>query len=154
MAIKKPREGSLLRIGLEDGANAFARVLPNSQIALYDILVPQIDTLSSHNVFSAKILWKLTVMKSALISGRWPVMDYRPLESELTAPVEYFIRDQLTGRYSIYRSSDGYTRGSTFEECKELEAAAVWEAEHIEDRIRDHFAGRPNTWAEQLKAMP
>ena len=153
MATKKPREGSLLRINLGDGTDAFARVLPNSQIAVYAHRLPHTD-VPPPSIFGSKPLWKLTVMKSALISGRWHVAGFRPLEPELTSPVEYFMRDQLTGRYSVYRSSDGHIRESTFEECKMLEAAAAWEAEHIEDRLRDYFAGRPNTWAEQLQATP
>lgn len=153
MGMRKPREGSLLRISLGDETDAFARVLPNSQVAVYAHRALQADSLSPA-VFDSRILWKLTVMKSALTSGRWQVVDFRPLEPELVSPVEYFIRDRLTGRYSVYRSSDGHTRDSTFEECKELEAAAAWEAEHIEERIRDYFAGRPNAWAEQLKATP
>lgn len=93
-------------------------------------------------------------MKAAFTSGRWQVVGFRSLEPELSSPVEYFMKDRLTGRYSIYRSSDGHTRESTFEECKVLEAAAAWEAEHVEDRLRDYFSGRPNAWAEQLKAAP
>ena len=153
MATRKPREGSLLRISLSDGTDAFARVLPNSQVAVYAHRASQ-DEAPSPAVFDSQILWKLTVMKSALISGRWQVVDYRPLEPDLVSPVEYFIKDRLTGRYSVYRSSDGHTRESSFEECKVLEAGAAWEAEHVEDRLRDHFAGRPNAWAEQLKATP
>lgn len=153
MATRKPREGSLLRISMGDGTDAFARVLPNSQIAIYAHRTLQADVLSP-GVFDSKILWKLTVMKSALMSGRWPVVDYRLLEPELLSPVHYFIKDRLTGQYSIYRSSDGETRQSNFEECKALEAAAAWEAEHIEDRLRDHFSGRPNAWTEQLRATP
>lgn len=151
MATRKPREGSLLRISLGDGTDAFARVLPNSQVAVYQYRVSQGDAPPS-GVLGSRPLWKLTVMKSALISGRWQVVDVQPLEPELAMPVEYFMKDQLTGRYSVYRSSDGHTRDSTFEECKGLEAAAVWEAEHIEDRLRDYFAVRPSSWAEQLKA--
>ncbi|MFO1217584.1 MAG: hypothetical protein U1E89_04270 [Burkholderiaceae bacterium] len=143
----------MLRISLGDGTDAFARVLPNSQVAAYAHRVSQADAPSA-DVFGSKILWKLTVMKSALTSGRWPVVDFRPLEPELASPVEYFIKDRLTGRYSIYRSSDGHARESTFEECKVLEAAAAWEAEQVEDRLRDYFAGRPNVWTEQLKASP
>jgi len=153
MATRKPREGSLLRISLGDGTDVFARVIPNSQVAVYAHRVSQGDA-PPPGVFGSKPLWKLTVMKSALISGRWKVVDARPLEPELASPVEYFMRDRLTGRYSVYRSSDGHTRDSTFEECKGLEAAAAWEAEHVEDRLRDYFAGRPNAWAEQLKATP
>lgn len=153
MATRKPREGSLLRISLGDGTDAFARVLLNSQVAVYAHRVSQGDA-PPPGLLGSKPLWKLTVMKSALTSGRWQVVDVRPLEPELASPVEYFMRDRLTGRFSIYRSSDGYTRDSTFEECMGLEAAAAWEAEHVEDRLRDYFAGRPNAWAEQLKATP
>lgn len=151
MATKKPRVGSLLRISLGNETDAFARVLPNSQVAIYAHLVSQGDA-PPPSIFDSKPLWKLTVMKSALTSGKWKAVDFRPLEPELASPVEYFMRDRLTGRYSVYRSSDGQTRDSTFEECKMLEAAAAWEAEHVEDRLRDYFAGRPNAWAEQLKA--
>ena len=153
MATKKPREGSLLRISLGDGTSAFARVLPNSQVAIYAHRSSETDVLSP-SVVDSKTLWTLTVMKSALMSGRWQVVDYRPLEPELLSPVDYFIKDRLSGRYSVYRSSDGHTRDSSFEECRALEAAAAWEAEHVEDRIRDHFGGRPNAWAEQLRATP
>ena len=153
MGTRKPREGSLLRIGLGGGMHAYARVLPNSQVAIYAHQGSEADAVSP-TVFGSAILWKLTVMKSALVSGRWPVVNHGPLESELLSPVEYFIKDRLSGRYSIYRSSDGHTRESNFEECKALEAAAAWEAEHVEDRLRDHFAGRPNAWAEQLRATP
>jgi len=153
MATRNPREGSLLRISLGDGTDAFARVLPNSQVAIYAHRASHADVVSPV-IFDSKILWKLTVTKSALVSGRWPVVDCRPLESELVSPVDYFIKDRLTGRYSVYRSADGRIRESSLEECKALEAAAAWEAEHVEDRIRDYFAGRPNVWAEQLRAGP
>lgn len=148
--MRKPREGSLLCIDLGDGISAFARTLTNLQIAIYSYRVSQSD-LPLENIYGSSLLWKLTVMKSALTSGRWPVVDFRPLEPELSLPVEYFMKDIFTGRFSVYRSSDGNIRPGTAEECKTLEKAAVWEAPHIEDRLRDHFAGRPNVWAEQLK---
>lgn len=154
MASKKPREGSLLRFSLGTGVDAFARVLANSQVAIYSLQWPHGIDVPWSTVYESKVLWKLTVMKSALISGRWSVVDHRPLEPELTTPVEYFIRDHITGKYSLYRSSDGHTMASSFDECKALEAAAVWDAEHVEDRVRDYFSRRPNAWAEQLKAVP
>lgn len=153
MAMRKPRAGSLLRISLGDGIYAFARVLPNFQVAIYAYQSQKVDIPTS-DVFDAQILWKLTVMKSALTSGRWPAVDYRLLEPELAAPVDYFMKDCFTGQFSVYRSSDGYIRASTFEECKMLEVAAVWEAEHVEDRLRDYFAGRTNPCAERLRAVP
>jgi hypothetical protein len=152
MTTKKPREGSLLRIDLGDGTAVFVRVLANSQVAIYSYRHPDGERLMLPVVYGSPRLWTLTVMKSALTTGRWPVVDHRPLESDLTQPVEYFMRDRKSGEFSIYRSNDGHMRPSTYAECQGLEAAAVWEPEHVESRLRDHFAGRPNTWEEQLKA--
>ena len=28
--------------------------------------------------------------------------------------------------------------------------AAVWDPQHVEDRLRDHFAGLPNKWVQSL----
>jgi hypothetical protein len=45
---------------------------------------------------------------------------------------------------------EGNIRDATREETEGLEPAAVWEPEHIADRLEDHYAGRPNRW---LKSM-
>lgn len=148
-----PREGSLIRIPLGGGKCAFARVLAQFQIAAYDHQAPE-DQPPSDAVYGAPVLFKITVMKTALNSGRWPVVDERPLEDALAQPIEYYMKDKLSGRFSVYRSSDGHTRPSTFEECRGMEAAAVWDPEHVEDRLRDHFEGRANKWVAQLRAAP
>ncbi|GGM57342.1 hypothetical protein GCM10011608_47820 [Micromonospora sonchi] len=36
------------------------------------------------------------------------------------------------------------------EDCVGLERAAVWDAAHIEERLRDQHAGRPNPHLEHL----
>ena len=149
---KTPREGSLLRINLPDGMAVFARVLANAQVAVYSYRTTQDNSSVSQQIYDCPVLWILTVMKSAFEPNRWRVVDFRPLEPALSKPVEYFIRDRITGEYSTYRSSDGHTRPSSSEYCKKLEAAAVWEPEQVEERIVDHFNGRPNQSAMTLNA--
>lgn len=39
---------------------------------------------------------------------------------------------------------------ATRAQCAGLERSAVWDAEHVEDRLRDRRAGRLNKWAESL----
>ncbi len=147
-----PPAGSLVRIPLGASENAFARVLAQSQIAAYDYRdTGDQEPVDVAAVISAPVLFKITVMKSAFDSGRWPVVDQQALEPELASPVEYYMKDKLNGKFSVYRGSDGNTRPSTFEECEHLEAAAVWDPEHVEDRLRDHFAGRENRWVAQLR---
>jgi len=142
-----------MRIHLGDGYDAFARVLANSQIAVYAHRVAHGSDVLSSVVYQSPVLFIVTVMKSAF-SGKWPEVDHNALEPSLEAPVEYFQKDRFTGTYSVYRSSDGSTRPSTYEECKGLEAAAVWEADQVESRLRDYFAGRSNPFVEQIKATP
>lgn len=40
---------------------------------------------------------------------------------------------------------------ATKTEAKGLERAAVWDPEHIQDRLRDHYMGRLNKWVKLLR---
>lgn len=46
---------------------------------------------------------------------------------------------------------NGKIRRATKMACEGLERAAVWEPEHVEERLRDLYVGKPNIWVEQLK---
>jgi hypothetical protein len=150
MKTRKPKIGSLIQINLKQSQKAFARMLADAQLAVYSFHTNE-NEFSVEEVYCSKILWICGVMKSAFAKTEWEVIDLRPLEPELTCPVEYYIRDSLSGKYSIYRSSDGNIRPATYDECRLLESAAVWSAEHIESRLADHFSGNPSIWIEQLK---
>lgn len=43
--------------------------------------------------------------------------------------------------------SDLHRRGH----ARDRRGVLVWSPEHVEDRLRDHFAGRPNKWEESLR---
>lgn len=150
MKRKMPKVGSLLRISVQEGY-CFARVLNNLQIAVYELFISRGCAIELEDVYQSRVIFKMTVMKSALVSGRWETIDCRDLDPILSAPIEYFTYDKITKRYSIYNSADGSLRPSTYEECKSLEAAAVWDFVHVEDRIRDHFNGVDNAWAEDVR---
>ena len=62
------------------------------------------------------------------------------------------MQDVITKEFSIYHQ--GNILPATYEEIKNLECAAVWEPEHVEDRLRDYFSGVPNVWVEDLKPKP
>jgi hypothetical protein len=139
-----PREGSVLRIGLGGGASAFARVLPDSRVAIYDA---RDHDASASEVCDSAILWKLPVSAAALQSGRWPVVGHVALEPDLAAPVRYFAWNRLTGQFDAH---DGVERkaGSTG-----WQQRRVWGAAHVEERIRDYLAGCVDARAEQLESV-
>jgi hypothetical protein len=94
-------------------------------------------------------------MNDAITSGRWEVVGQIEIPEKLKSVPKFCKQDQISGALSIYQEIDDlaphYERPARAGECDGLETAAVWEAEHIEDRLRDHFSGKPNKWVEQLR---
>ncbi|WP_247897563.1 hypothetical protein [Paenibacillus pabuli] len=85
------------------------------------------------------------VYDDVLKSGDWPVIENRPFVDENEAwPPPACMIDQKTGEFSIYYR--GEIRPADREECEGLEIAAVWEAQHIVDRImgEDKWHRDPN----------
>lgn len=140
--------GDILKIDLGDGFFSFARVLHNPMIAFYGIRTKSTPDIEA--IISAPVIFKIAVMNYAVTSGRWLIIGSRPLEEELHAPIHFFKQDIISKKYSIY-TDNNVEIPATKEECIRLERAAVWDPEHVEDRLRDHFAGVPNIWVESLK---
>ena len=67
-------------------------------------------------------------------------------EDEARREEVFFKQDALSGVLLVYSvGAMGSTeRPARPEEAAGLERAAVWSAEHVEDRLRDHFDGVPN----------
>ncbi|HEX2060188.1 MAG TPA: immunity 26/phosphotriesterase HocA family protein [Thermoanaerobaculia bacterium] len=149
MKRQRRREGDLVAIDLRDGTQAFARVLKEPLMAFYDLRVGNGETPDLQEILTRPILWKIWVMNHAMTSGRWKVLAHIPLEQSLQREPAFFKQDPLSGEVTLYRSQTEYP--SSAEDCEQLERAAVWEPEHAEDRLRDHFAGRPNQWVESLR---
>ncbi|MGH0346523.1 immunity 26/phosphotriesterase HocA family protein [Sinorhizobium meliloti] len=141
------RQGDFLKIGMDDGTFCFARVLHEPYMAFYGLRSE--DERPIDEVAQSKVLFKLAVMNRAVTSGRWRVIGNLPLEEELRQPVKSFRQDPITKKLSIY--VNGADSPATPEACANLERAAVWDPEHVEDRLRDHFAGVPNKWVESLR---
>ncbi|WP_444921815.1 immunity 26/phosphotriesterase HocA family protein [Microbulbifer sp. CnH-101-G] len=148
MAIKH-KAGSVVKIELESGEFCFAHVLKDPLIAFYDLKVKEIPPINV--VINSSILFKVWVMKYAVTSGRWPIIGQSPLTEDLRAPVTFFKQSPMNGNLFLYRNSEIQDGPVSAGDCEGLERAAVWDPEHIEDRLRDHFLGVPNKWMESLK---
>ena len=63
-----------------------------------------------------------------------------------------FIQDALNPiMFSLYNPNTGEITDTTKDKVLGLEAAAVWEAEHVESRVKDYYNATTNIWVEQLK---
>ncbi|MFB9328276.1 Imm26 family immunity protein [Paenibacillus aurantiacus] len=132
MAVKRKRIklGDVYAIPLPDGQFAFGRRFKDAGIAIYHHRGKSMEDLPSGENYQ----FFVGVYDDVLKSGQWPVVDHRHFTHEEEAwPPPKCIMDNLNGECSIYYK--GEIRASTQTECEGLEIAAVWDVEHIVDRI-------------------
>ena len=142
------REGDVVQIPLGNREWGFGRVLEDPLIAVYDLR--STDSLPLEEIQSAPVLFKIWVMNHAIKEGRWEVIGNAPLEPDLEEEVRFHKVDSITGALTIYWGDNNEVPASP-EDCEGLERAAVWEPEHVEERINDHFAGRENQWVSKFR---
>ena len=147
MRSKKRTVGDIVKIPLGDGTHTYAHALQEASFAVYDCRVA--EELAVEQVVNRPVLFFVAVMHHAVKKGRWPIVGHSRLNERLSRPPT-FIQDPLNkNSFSIYEN--GEIKPSSRVQCVGLERMAVWEPEHVEDRIRDQYAGRTNKWLELLK---
>ncbi len=149
MAKKQRRTvGDFVKIGLDETVCTYGRVLEGALFAFYDARTDK--DLSVEEIKAKPVLFRIWVMNRAVTTGRWKVVGNEPLEKELLKQPYFFKKDAFNPeKLSLYY--EGKEQPATIEECENLECAAVWDAEHVEDRLRDHYAGKSNKWLESMK---
>jgi hypothetical protein len=151
---QRRKPGKVVRIDLGENKAALGLVLNEPLIAFFDRQLP-FDEANSVSVAGLPIAFTLMVMNRAVTSGRWVVVGSADIPDALKVPPKFCKQDLISGEAAIYQVipelAPHYERPASPAECAGLEAAAVWSAEHVEDRLRDHFAGVPNKWVQQLK---
>ncbi|MCX2684300.1 Imm26 family immunity protein [Pseudomonas sp. DCB_AW] len=143
--------GAILEIYLGEALYAYGQIVSRSEIAFFDYIGKQIKDISELDSITDNLLFIIPVMNSAITRGRWKKIAKRPLREIFLAPRDYFVVDEISKSIQIYRSSDDSMRPGTAKQATQLECAAVWSAEHVEDRLRDHYFGNKNIWLEQLR---
>jgi hypothetical protein len=133
--------GAVLRIDLDEHRHTYARMLSDHPyLAIYDA-VTEAD-LAADEAVARPVLYVLAVADHAL--RRWPKVGEVPLVRSPVAIPEFFMQDMFDPRRCQIMDYQGNTRPASPAECVGLERAAVWDAEHVEQRLRDHLAGRDN----------
>ena len=146
----KRKEGDIVLIKLPNNSFCYGRVLADPLLAFYNLNTSQ-PLLDIDQIIEKNVLFKVWVIKHAITSSRWEIIGNRNLDSNLISSSLFFKQDMLTKEFTIYDSRTGLEISAGYDECKSLERAAVWEPEHIEDRLKDFFEGNANKWVESLK---
>ncbi len=142
----KRKSGDILEIVLADGSLSYARVLEEPLIDFFDCNSK--DVLDVNQIMLKPIVFKLWVASYAIHSGRWRIIGNVPIESK-DNNYQFYRQDPINKK--LYIMSNGVHQPATLDDCINLECAASWDPEHIEDRLIDYYSGKPNKWVESLR---
>ena len=127
---RRRKIGDVYAIPLPSGKFAFGRTFADGDIGIYEHIGNNLTDLPSKENYQ----FIVGVYEDVLKSGNWLFVENRPFASEEDAwPPPAFICDSLSGEFSLYHK--GVITPSTKKQCWGLERAAVWDAEHVVDRI-------------------
>ena len=147
MKRQRRRAGDVVRIDLGGGFHTYARVLHGASIAFYDCRL--VAEASLPEILASQILFLIEVMNYAVKTGRWPVVGHEPLSSQAFILPPKFIQGPIDK--TIFSDDENGISVDTKERYPGLERPSVWEPEHVEDRLRAHYAGNVNYIVELLK---
>ena len=149
---KNDMAGQVLEIEIDDSIYAYAQDV-GAGFVFFDYRSEcTLDFDDLDNVLNAPALFFSEVFEDYKSASGWRKIGRAPVRAEVQYPPPQFMRNG--DRFRIYDPHTGIISAATYDECKDLERCAVWEVEHVEDRLRDHFAGQPNKWLESLAIGP
>jgi hypothetical protein len=148
MPPQKRKVGSILQINLGNSQHSYAQLITEGAIAVFMIMTGK--DLDVETIVRLPVLFTVLVHKDAITKGIWKVIGKEKVRADMKEIPPMFIQE-IINKDKFKICQNGKIREASREECEGLEACAVWESNHVEDRIRDHFAGRKNVWVEQLR---
>lgn len=109
------------------------------------------NSLGAPDAIQVRVHVSGAVYDRAIGRRGWPIVGHAPPGSPDIPVPDSFLQDPVPPFNCRIIDVAGNIRPVTVQECEGLERAAVWEAEHVAERIRDHYAGRPNVHLERMK---
>ena len=140
--------GNVVEIAL-DGAWAYGQVVDDPLMGFYPVRTSQI--CDPADLASEEFCFRIWVMKYAIGKNGWPIVGSLELTDEKASEPWFFKKDPISGALTRYLGSTMEEIPISLEESEGLECAAVWDPEHVESRLRDEAAGRPNIWVESMR---
>ena len=144
MVKQRITEGAILEIYIENKYYVYAQILGKAGYVFFDL--KSTCKLSDFTKLErSKILFFVSVYNDVVNQGRRLKVGKLTIREELKIQPMQFIQDPLKpNSFELYNPNTGEITKASKSECKGLEVAAVYEAEDIEERISDYFAGRVN----------
>lgn len=122
----------------------FGRIIEGYIFVFFDFQSSKED-IDLDMLLEQNILFSIHVGWAAITSKRWKVLAIKPLEEKFRAVVPFFVQE-IGNDDLCWIDYDGERIQVSKIECIGLERLATWNAIHVEQRIRDHYDGKPNLY--------
>ena len=99
------------------------------------------------------ILFIIAIHKSVPRLLKFKKIGKLSLREDFLLPPLFYIVDNISKNFFVYNALDGTITPSDKKQCKGLECAAVWEDNHVLDRIKDYYEGRECVWLKEDKEI-
>ncbi|MBL0048944.1 MAG: hypothetical protein IPP32_12705 [Bacteroidetes bacterium] len=155
MAKQRITEGSIIEINIENQYYVYAQILVKGLgYAFFDYKSK--EKLTDFSILrQSKVLFIVMVYNDVITQGKWLKVGKLEIREDLKNQPMKYIQDAINpNNFELYNPNTGEVIKATREQCEGLECAAVWESNHIEDRIRDYYLGVPNIWLKLLEITP
>ena len=141
--------GSILEINIENQYYVYAQILQNASCVFFDYKSP--SPLNDFSILENKpILFIIAVYNDVITKGRWLKVGKLEIRKDFEILPLKFIQDaQHPDRFEFYNPNTGEITPTTKDKIKGLERAAVWDANHVEDRIKSHYLGTTSIWMKE-----
>lgn len=148
MAIKR-KPGQVVKIDLYNGYHTYGYEINHGNVAILDIMTQ--SELSVSEIFELPRLFDVGVLDIGF--KKWKVMGNLKLDEAQRRRPDIFLQDILDLSIRIL-DDNGEAHSASFEEIQTLERASGWYGFNVEQRVRDHFAGKTNVTVEFLRPKP
>ena len=132
--------GMVYEINLGGGHKAYGIVAVGGDVGFVNLTSEYRPSMSV--IKDAEVALRVYVTPDVFDPTGWEFIGEIELPLELKSHGKY--RRQPVGSNNIFLDYNGHSEPITAEEASRLEVAAAWHKHHIEERLKDHFAGRPN----------
>jgi len=137
--------GMVFRVPLhEESSFAYGQVATDVDNVFFDHTDKDGTWTPVEEILSKPVIFSLTVDHYVLKQGLWEVLGIWPVNPEhQVEPEELFGYDNLKEKYFFWRDN-GKKEYCTLDDVRGYETLTSWGHGGVEQRLRDHFAVRPN----------
>lgn len=146
----KEEVGMMFRVPLRDGTYGYGQVPRIAKCIFFDHRDPEDAWTPVEEILKKPMIFYVTVDKHVIEDGIWKSLGVWPVDPPHQKFPDPFGWDYFKKQYTIWQTGVG----KTFVNQADIdgrELLASWGHIAVEDRLRDHFAKRPNYLVEESR---